>query len=211
MSEENINEKVDIDGRTRAYRQTVMRLENARKLREQKKTSSVKENKFNGIYQDGTGRGAIMPDPVDFTFEEAMKMIEKYKNIRDKKKTLMGGTKKEEVEIEESSDMMLRSWIRNNYPKADNAKFNKIYSAMSKQYKKDPKGYTYGGGFSKVAKDARIKEDVETQEEELSAEQKKYRDFFEKALRKFGATSPTKMSDDEKKKFFDYVDKNWKG
>lgn len=176
MSEENINEKVDIDGRTRAYRQTVMRLENARKLREQKKTSSVKENKFNGIYQDGTGRGAIMPDPVDFTFEEAMKMIEKYKNIRDKKKTLMGGTKKEEVEVE-----------------------------------KDPKGYTYGGGFSKVAKDARIKEDVETQEEELSAEQKKYRDFFEKALRKFGATSPAKMSDDEKKKFFDYVDKNWKG
>lgn len=148
MSEENINEKVDIDGRTRAYRQTVMRLENARKLREQRKGGSVKENKFNGIYNDGTGRGAIMPDPVDFTFHEAMKMVDNYKKLREKKKTLMNNMKKE---------------------------------------------------------------DVETQEEELSAEQKKYRDFFEKALRKFGATSPAKMSDDEKKKFFDYVDKNWKG
>jgi hypothetical protein len=217
MSEENINEKVNIDGRTRAYRETVMRLEQARKLREQRKGGSVKENKFNGIYNDGTGRGAIMPEPVDFTFHEAMKMVDNYKKLREKKKTLMSNMKKEEsVEqtenvLDEASDMMLRSWIRNNYPKADNAKFNKIYSAMSKQYKKDPKGYTHGGGFSKVAKDARIKEDVETQEEELSTEQKKYRDFFEKALRKFGATSPAKMSDDEKKKFFNYVDKNWKG
>lgn len=66
--------------------------------------------------------------------------------------------KKEEVSVDESSDMMLRSWIRNNYPKADNAAFNKILTAMTKQYKKDPKGYTYGGGFSKVAKDANIKE-----------------------------------------------------
>jgi hypothetical protein len=66
-------------------------------------------------------------------------------------------TKKEEVVDEAASDMMLRSWIRNNHPSADNAKFNKILAAMQKQYSKDPKGYTYGGGFSKVAKDAGIK------------------------------------------------------
>jgi hypothetical protein len=65
--------------------------------------------------------------------------------------------KKEEVVDEAASDMMLRSWIRNNYPSADNTKFNKILAAMQKQYNKDPKGYTYGGGFSKVAKDAGIK------------------------------------------------------
>jgi len=64
-------------------------------------------------------------------------------------------------ELDESSDMMLRSWIRNNYPKADNAKFNKIYAAMKKQHSKNPKAYTYGGGFSKVAKDAKIKEMVD--------------------------------------------------
>jgi hypothetical protein len=64
--------------------------------------------------------------------------------------------------LEENSDMMLRSWIRNNYPKADNAKFNKIYAAMKKQHSKDPQGYTRGGGFSKVAKDAKIKEQFES-------------------------------------------------
>ena len=84
--------------------------------------------------------------------EEASKPVQV-----DAKKEVAEETKKEEVVDEAASDMMLRSWIRNNYPSADNTKFNKILAAMQKQYNKDPKGYTYGGGFSKVAKDAGIK------------------------------------------------------
>jgi len=233
MSEENLNEKVDIDGRTRLYRETVARLEASRKLREQR-LKSMKENKFHGLYDDGSGNGAIIPEPIDFTFHEAMKVVEKYKQMREKKKTLMSADKKESVEnndnvLDEASDMMLRSWIRNNYPKADNKKFNQILAAMSKQYAKDPTGYTRGGGFTKVAKDAKIKEAIEESiggiedavkmkgekfmmgEEELSPEQKKYRAFFQKALKKFGASSPAKMDDGEKKKLFDYIKANWKG
>ena len=39
-----------------------------------------------------------------------------------------------------------------------------------------------------------------------------YQEFFKKALKKFGVESPAELESDEKKKeFFDYVDKNWKG
>lgn len=42
-------------------------------------------------------------------------------------------------------------------------------------------------------------------------ESKEYKDFFNAALKKFGATDgPDSLSDEKKKEFFDYVDKNWK-
>ena len=41
---------------------------------------------------------------------------------------------------------------------------------------------------------------------------KDYDEFFQSALKKFGVNSPADFkSDEEKKKFFDYVDKNFKG
>lgn len=173
MSEENLNEKVDIDGRTRVYRETVTRLENARKLREQK-TKEMKENRFSGLYDDGSGKGAIVPQPVDFEFSEAMKMVEKYRDMREKKKkTLMGNVKKEDQQQTEEESVQYTENIEN---------------AIKMKGEKFVMG-----------------------EEELSSGQKKYRAFFQKALKKFGASSPAKMNDGEKKKFFDYVKANWKG
>ena len=46
-------------------------------------------------------------------------------------------------------------------------------------------------------------------EEEKSAKQKKYQDFFNKALKKFGVKSPAELDGDKKKEFFDYIDKNY--
>jgi hypothetical protein len=119
---------------------------------------SMKENKFNGLYDDGSGNGAYIPEPVDYTYTEAMKVVEKYKQLREKKKTLMGSPKES---LESAVEMK-----------------NEKY-AMA--------------------------------EEELSPKQKAYRAFFDKALKKFGASSPAKMDDGKKKKFFDYVKANWKG
>jgi len=89
---EDIQEKVDIDGRTRAYRNTVMRLEQARKFRNGKGTE-MQENKFGGLYDDGSGKGAFIPAPVDFNFQEAMRIVERYRSLREKKKTLFGAPK----------------------------------------------------------------------------------------------------------------------
>jgi len=63
------------------------------------------------------------------------------------------------------------------------------------------------------------------EEEEVPVEGKSYRDgdelesdavqegtydeFFQSALKKFGVSSPEDLSDEEKVKFFDYVDANW--
>jgi hypothetical protein len=44
------------------------------------------------------------------------------------------------------------------------------------------------------------------------SEMSEYQKFFASALKKFGVESPTDFKNDgEKKKFFDYIDKNWKG
>lgn len=45
----------------------------------------------------------------------------------------------------------------------------------------------------------------------LLRENEDYQTFFKDALRKFGAKTPAEMSDEEKKKFFDYIDKGWDG
>ena len=38
-----------------------------------------------------------------------------------------------------------------------------------------------------------------------------YKEFFKKALDKFGVSSPDELEGDKKKEFFDYVDANWEG
>ena len=54
-------------------------------------------------------------------------------------------------------------------------------------------------------------EDYDDDDEELSEEDTKYQKFFKKALEKFGVNSPADFkSEEEKKKFFNYVDKNYK-
>ena len=44
----------------------------------------------------------------------------------------------------------------------------------------------------------------------MKFEDNKYQAFFQKAMKKFGHKSVGEMSPAEKKKFFDYVDANYK-
>jgi len=50
-------------------------------------------------------------------------------------------------------------------------------------------------------------DDIET----VDIEENAYEEFFQKAMKKFGIKSPGDLKDDEKKKFFNYVDNNYKG
>jgi hypothetical protein len=45
----------------------------------------------------------------------------------------------------------------------------------------------------------------------ISSEGSEYHDFFKKAMKKFGITSPAELSGDKEKEFYDYIDKNWTG
>lgn len=42
-------------------------------------------------------------------------------------------------------------------------------------------------------------------------EETEYQKFFKSAMKKFGVKSPSELDGDKEKKFYDYVDKNWKG
>ncbi len=54
--------------------------------------------------------------------------------------------------------------------------------------------------------------DCEETEEIEEGSKEEYEAFFKKAMKKFGISSPADLkSEEEKKKFFDYVDKNYKG
>jgi hypothetical protein len=46
---------------------------------------------------------------------------------------------------------------------------------------------------------------------EESGDAEAYKKFFQAALKKFDASSPAELDDAKKKKFFDYIDKNWEG
>ena len=45
--------------------------------------------------------------------------------------------------------------------------------------------------------------------EEKSGDAEAYKKFFDSVLKKFKVGSPSELDDDQKKKFYDYIDKNW--
>ena len=67
-------------------------------------------------------------------------------------------------------------------------------------------------GYKKAKKEDVDEEELENDKEETdeqSEKQKKYRAFFDKALKKFGVKSPAELEGEKKKEFFDFVDKNY--
>jgi hypothetical protein len=65
-----LTEKVDLDGRTRLVRSTMARLEQYRKTRIERAQKMQEEqqggkNKYKGLYDDGSGKGAFVPQPYD--------------------------------------------------------------------------------------------------------------------------------------------------
>ena len=46
---------------------------------------------------------------------------------------------------------------------------------------------------------------------EKEGDKEAYQKFFQKALKKFGVSSPSELKGDKEKEFYDYVDKNWTG
>ena len=57
-----------------------------------------------------------------------------------------------------------------------------------------------------------VQKKQEVVSERTVEEENAYQEFFQSALKKFGIESPAELEDDAaKKKFFDYIDANWKG
>ena len=70
-------------------------------------------------------------------------------------------------------------------------------------------GRYYSIGESKMYRDGDELDDKDTSPD--FKEDDGYKAFFQKALKKWGVSSPDEIKDEDKKDFFDYVDRNWKG
>ena len=65
------------------------------------------------------------------------------------------------------------------------------------------------GGSETAKKMKRAQEPEPGQMAEASGDKEAYKKFFDAALKKFKVSSPAELKGDDKKKFFDYIDKNW--
>ena len=185
------NEAVSVDARRGEYYRTVERLTQSREMREAK--NKLNNNKYTGLYDDGSGKGASVPEPISFNkennqryqveidgrtkgYREALARVEMYKKMReaskkDKSKTLFGAQKESVEEIERLAESV-----------------EPVVEAGA---------VMVNGKFSMT-------------EADLSPAQKKYRKFFKKTLDKFDAESPADLDDTKKKEFFSFIKKNYK-
>jgi len=115
----------------------------------------------------------------------------------------------EEVEIAEmekenmTENLNLRDTIKNLWIEAASAAVNpKDREELDMDVKNSAK------------KMKRAKEPAPNVSEELdeaSGDKEAYKKFFNAALKKFKVSSPAELKGDDKKKFFDYIDKGWEG
>lgn len=132
------------------------------------------------------------------TWEKALAELEKMEKE-------FKGTKKEKdyYEILDSLFNAVSDWN----PKAM-AQYN-TKTATKSTYGKDPiSDFRYDLKNLLGSKASKIME-VKESKPELS-EEEKYKLFFAKALKKFGADSPAELDKEKRKEFFNYVDKNYK-
>ena len=65
------------------------------------------------------------------------------------------------------------------------------------------------GGAETAKKMKKAQEPAPGQMAEASGDKEAYKKFFNAALKKFKVSSPAELKGDQKKKFFDYIDKGW--
>lgn len=259
----------EVDGRIRAFKEAMKRVETYRKLRETKKKmiagqKSMKEevigeaitkqdaqsflDDMEKAYKKGGLNGQVITGKGDKdTFLGFVDGLSRYMRgaapdvMRMVKKEIAGMVKpadmpkiakyvKETFDVAEAADMVTKAGVEmigDAYAIAEEdlspaqKKYRAFFQKALKKFGADSPAdldtakkkefFNYVKTNYKESADILPPHGKTLDEEELSQKQKEYRAFFDKALKKFGAESPAKMDDAEKKKFFNYVKANWKG
>ncbi len=128
------------------------RAEDVYRLLETTPSSYNNAKKLDALATEAMRLADITPAGKDVSLHELAEMVGQ--DLEGDRSRASRPGAKAEFAIDARDELMMRTWIKNNYPKADNAAFNKMLAKMTKEYAKDPKGYTYGGGFRAVAKAA---------------------------------------------------------
>ena len=175
-----------VDGRTKGYKEHRSKLEASRIRRENKKKSMNEDQGFTDEELD-----EISDEEFDI-FEMSDEMFEatmKKKSAGDRKAAAKKRAK----------------WMKTSGGKKALMKAKKRAAKVRKgQIKVDPKRAKQAKKRAKLYSGDNLGE--------ASGDKEAYKKFFNAALKKFGIDSPADLkSDEEKKKFYDYVDKNWEG
>ena len=160
--------------------------------------------KKSGMKNDGTnikekklkaGRGKATID-VDHTGKKIPEYERKYKTKC--KKNRFGG-----MDVTGDKNNILAYMQASDGHGVDSDEIEELYPELLEGYKKAKK---------EEVDEEELEADSDKEEaDEQSEKQKKYQEFFNKALKKFGVKSPAELEGDKKKEFFDYVDANYEG
>ena len=131
--------------------------------------------------EEGDARETARVDGRTKTYKEHRARLETSRQRREEKKV-----NKEEVEIDEK----------------------KVDPKDRDELDKEPDGR---GGAETAKRMKKAQEPAPGQMTEASGDKEAYKKFFNAALKKFKVSSPAELKGDQKKKFFDYIDKGWEG
>ena len=214
-----------MDGRTKEYREHRKKLESARSRREEKKVNK-EEVEIDEVNLEFSDEEIDLFELDDEMFEAVMKKKSaadrmKAKKKKDKWKKTSGG-KKSALKSKKRADKVRKGTVRVDKSKSKVAKKRaKIYAGddveLDEGKMKELHGYIEDGKSAEwIAKKMGV--DVKTIKalmketlDEASGDKEAYQKFFNAALKKFKVDSPAELKDDQKKKFYDYIDKNWEG
>jgi hypothetical protein len=160
--------------------------------------------------EEGDARETAVVDGRTKSYKEHQAKLETARQRREEKKV-----NKEEVDLEEMEkenvveNLNLRDTIKNLWIEAASTA---VDPKDREELDKEPDGR---GGVESAKNIKRAKEPAPNVSEELdeaSGDKEAYKKFFDAALKKFKINSPADLkSDEEKKKFYDYIDAGWEG
>ena len=194
---QNAAEQTDtkMDGRTKGYRNHRSKLEARRAMREERKASTKKEAWEIGTDEYRKYLERLTPGELD---EEKVVSATFYKKDGNEKvKVTVDGLRSAGIE-----DVVDRSWIRKGQIQREEDVIEEPVDPKDREELDTTPGET--ANKMKKAKHPSAQVSEGTKEE--------YQKFFNAAMKKFKIDSPADLkSDEEKKKFYDYIDKNYTG
>ena len=199
-----------MDGRTTQYREHRKKLESARARRESIKTKTeayeIGTDEYRKYLETLTPGETIEEDLDPLTDEELDSLTDEEFDLFELDNEMFEAAMKKKSAGERKAAAKKRAkWAKTPAGKKSKLKAKKRAAKIrSGAIKVDPKRARAAKKRAKLYSGDNI--------EEKSGGKEEYKKFFDSALKKFKIDSPADLkSDEEKKKFYDYIDKNWTG
>ena len=200
-----------VDGRTKGYKEHRSKLEANRQRREAKKLNKEETD---------LDEGKVVFYDHDANDRDFVKLIKKH-GLKAKSDgddtTVTGDPNKIEKVLQtiygnDWKDMYKRKGQNFENFAGINEKHDTHVDPKDRDELDGGKNATGKGGAATAKKMKKAQEPAPNQMTEAqSGDKEAYKKFFDSALKKFKVSSPADLKGDDKKKFYDYVDKNWEG